>query len=372
MYIVKVTLGNEIKRIAFDGTASFEELRKLVKTLFPTLADGFVLKYKDEDSDIISIFSDLELKEAFRQIEHQPAPQVLRLFVNEYVELAESKVEPKPVIKAEVKPVEEKPEELPTKYAKLESLYPASRPQVVEPVPEVKPVVDEPQRQIQKFKLQEFDLLKVIERNLQKFVSSISTLVGHLNIPAKITQLVEVCQKHLKVCQDKASEIGQGIGSFAKQTTDDFLSEFAILKTEVKKLSQEVAKEVRNKADEQKERKENGQIYFPPLLLFSTSEPKPSESVVQSVVAPQPEVAPVANDDLSESELAELIEHFEIEKSEQVVVPEEKPQVVLTEQQKADLSVLEGMGFSDQTQILPLLAKHNGNLVAVVEELLSM
>lgn len=99
MYIVKVTLGNEIKRIAFDGTASFEELRKLVKTLFPTLADGFVLKYKDEDSDIISIFSDLELKEAFRQIEHQPAPQVLRLFVNEYIELAESKVEPKPVIK---------------------------------------------------------------------------------------------------------------------------------------------------------------------------------------------------------------------------------------------------------------------------------
>lgn len=52
----------------------------------------------------------------------------------------------------------------------------------------------------------------------------------------------------MKVCQDKASEIGQGIGSFAKQTTDDFLSEFAILKTEVKKLSQEVAKEVRNKA----------------------------------------------------------------------------------------------------------------------------
>jgi archaellum component FlaC len=370
MYIVKVTLGNEIKRIAFDGTASFEELRKLVKTLFPTLADGYVLKYKDEDGDIISIFSDLELKEAFRQIEHQPAPQVLRLFVNEYIELAESKVEVKPVVKAEVKPIEEKPEELQPKYAKLESLYPAVRPQVIEPVPEVKPA-PEPQRQIQK--LAEFDLLKVIERNLQKFVSSISTLVGHLNIPEKITHLVEVCQKHLKTCQDKASEIGQGINTFAKQTTDDFLSEFALLKSEVKKLSQEVAKEVRNKADEQKERKENGQIYFPPLLLFSTSEPKPVESVVQSQVAPQPEVAPVGNDDLSESELAELIEHFEIEKSEQA---EEKPvtttTVALTEQQKADLAVLEGMGFSDQAKNLPLLAKHNGNLVAVVEELLSM
>lgn len=368
MYIVKVALGNEIKRIAFDGTASFEELRKLVKTLFPSLAEGYVLKYKDEDGDIISIFSDLELKEAFRQIETQPAPQVLRLFVNEYVELAESKVEVKPVIKAEVKPVEEKPQEVhEAKYAKLESLYPASRPLVVEPVPEAKPVA-EPQRQIQK--LHEFDLLKVIERNLQKFVSSISTLVGQLNIPAKITQLVEVCQKHLQVCQDKATEIGQGIGTFAKQTTDDFLSEFAILKSEVKKLSQEVAKEVRNKADEQKERKENGQIYFPPLLLFSTSEPKPSESVVQSAVVPEPEVAPVNNDDLSESELAELIEHFEIEKSEQV--EEKQPQVELTEQQKADLAVLEGMGFNDQSKILPLLAKHNSNLVAVVEELLSM
>eukprot|EP00029_Vermamoeba_vermiformis_P005653 TRINITY_DN2021_c0_g1_i1.p2 TRINITY_DN2021_c0_g1~~TRINITY_DN2021_c0_g1_i1.p2 ORF type:complete len:368 (+),score=159.44 TRINITY_DN2021_c0_g1_i1:2385-3488(+) len=367
MYIVKVTLGNEIKRIAFDGTASFEELRKLVKTLFPALADGYVLKYKDEDGDIISIFSDLELKEAFRQIEHQPAPQVLRLFVNEYIELAESKVEVKPVIKAEVKPVEEKTEELQPKYAKLESLYPATRPQVIEPVPEVKPAA-EPQRQIQK--LHEFDLLKVIERNLQKFVSSISTLVGHLNIPAKITQLVEVCQKHLKVCQDKAGEIGQGLNNFAKQTTDDFLSEFALLKTEVKKLSQEVAKEVRNKADEQKERKENGQIYFPPLLLFSTSEPKPVESVVQSEVAPQPEVAP-ANDDLSESELAELIEHFEIEKSEQV--EEKQPQITLTEQQKADLAVLEGMGFgNDHTKLLPVLVKHQGNLVAVVEELLSM
>jgi hypothetical protein len=52
----------------------------------------------------------------------------------------------------------------------------------------------------------------------------------------------------LKTCQDKASEIGEGIGTFAKHTTDDFLAEFAVLKTEVKKLSQEVAKEVRNKA----------------------------------------------------------------------------------------------------------------------------
>lgn len=106
------------------------------------------------------------------------------------------------------------------------------------------------------------------------------------------------------------------------------------------------------------------------MLLFSTSEPKPAESVAQSVIAPQPEVAP-ANDDLSESELAELIEHFEIEKSEQLT-EEKQPEVVLTEQQKADLSVLEGMGFNDQAKILPLLAKHNGNLVAVVEELLSM
>jgi hypothetical protein len=106
-------------------------------------------------------------------------------------------------------------------------------------------------------------------------------------------------------------------------------------------------------------------------LLFSTSEPKPVESVVESVVAPQPEVAPVNNDDLSESELAELIEHFEIEKSEQVVEAKQ-PEPVLTEQQKADLFVLEGMGFSDRTKNLPLLAKHNGNLVAVVEELLSM
>jgi len=369
MFIVKVTLGNEIKRIAFDGSASFEELRKLVKTLFPTLADGFVLKYKDEDGDIISIFSDLELKEAFRQIEHQPAPQVLRLFVNDYIELAESKVEEKPAPKAEVKPVvEEKKEELQTKYAKLETLYPtASKP--IEPVPEVKPVscIPEPQRQIQK--LHEFDLLKVIERNLQKFVSSISTLVGQLNIPAKITQLVDACQKHLKVCQDKATELSQDIGHFAKQTTDDFLAEFAVLKSEVKKLSQEVAKEVRNKADAQKERKENGQIYFPPLLLFSTSEPQQeqSEPVVESVVASQVDDAkyvPVNNDDLSESELAELIEHFEIEKSQK------EPE--LTEQQKADLSVLEGMGFSDHAKNLPLLAKHNGNLVAVVEELLSM
>ncbi len=125
-------------------------------------------------------------------------------------------------------------------------------------------------------------------------------------------------------------------------------------------------------SDEQKERKENGQIYFPPLLLFSTSEPKQGESVVQSAVAPQPEIVPVSNDDLSESELAELIEHFEIEKSEQGLPEEKQTQVVLTEQQKADLAVLAGMGFSDQATNLPLLAKHNGNLVAVVEELLSM
>ena len=62
----------------------FAVLRQLVKNMFAPLRDkdNFVIRYTYEEGDIISVSTDFELEEAYRQAAvHQPA--VLRLFVTE-------------------------------------------------------------------------------------------------------------------------------------------------------------------------------------------------------------------------------------------------------------------------------------------------
>jgi hypothetical protein len=86
MIIVKVSLGLEIKRIALDDSgATLQSILSLLKILFPVLENQpFVLKYKDDEGDTISILTDLELKECFRQVLEKKTSQtpVLRLWID--------------------------------------------------------------------------------------------------------------------------------------------------------------------------------------------------------------------------------------------------------------------------------------------------
>jgi hypothetical protein len=86
MIIIKVSLDSEIKRVAFDDTdASFASLCKAIKALFPVLETRpFTIKYKDDEGDIISLFSDIEFQECLRQTFQKSRSQlpVLRLWID--------------------------------------------------------------------------------------------------------------------------------------------------------------------------------------------------------------------------------------------------------------------------------------------------
>lgn len=80
MAVIKIQYKSDIRRITVEKVPSFEELAGLVKGLFgTTLKQEFVLKYKDEEGDVISVTSDRELVEAFSVMKNQ----IARFFVEE-------------------------------------------------------------------------------------------------------------------------------------------------------------------------------------------------------------------------------------------------------------------------------------------------
>lgn len=62
--VLKIQFGDDVRRLSVEHAPSFQQLTTLLKQLFPNLREPFVVKYKDEDNDLITITSDLELKES--------------------------------------------------------------------------------------------------------------------------------------------------------------------------------------------------------------------------------------------------------------------------------------------------------------------
>jgi len=62
---LKVNFGDDLRRISVADDCSYADLRKTLQSLFhKSLPSGFIIKYKDEESDVLSITSDSELQEA--------------------------------------------------------------------------------------------------------------------------------------------------------------------------------------------------------------------------------------------------------------------------------------------------------------------
>lgn len=78
--ILKVKLGDEIRRISLERAPSFDELRKIVAQLFGP--SNYAIKYEDDEKDLVTITSDIELKEAIT-ITAAPSSNILRLFLFE-------------------------------------------------------------------------------------------------------------------------------------------------------------------------------------------------------------------------------------------------------------------------------------------------
>jgi len=82
--VLKIKFGEDTRRVTVENTPNFEQLTSLLKQLFLNLQEPFQIKYIDEDQDMITITSDLELKEAVNistVTQSSIGGQVLRLFI---------------------------------------------------------------------------------------------------------------------------------------------------------------------------------------------------------------------------------------------------------------------------------------------------
>lgn len=71
-FVIKLQFQNDIRRVTVEKVPSFTELTELAKTLFEnSLPSTFIVKYKDDEGDSISVGSDRELTEAFRVLGQQ-------------------------------------------------------------------------------------------------------------------------------------------------------------------------------------------------------------------------------------------------------------------------------------------------------------
>ncbi len=80
---LKINWGDDIRRITLLHTPSYAELRKTFQKIFSVagLPKGFVIKYQDDEKDLVTIGSDLELSEALQFGLKQQSP--LRLSIHE-------------------------------------------------------------------------------------------------------------------------------------------------------------------------------------------------------------------------------------------------------------------------------------------------
>jgi hypothetical protein len=79
MLVVKIKYGEDTRRITIDYTPRFVDLSKMLRQLFGSIGSTFVIKYLDDEGDLVSLSSDLELKEAL-SVSTKQTTQVLRLF----------------------------------------------------------------------------------------------------------------------------------------------------------------------------------------------------------------------------------------------------------------------------------------------------
>lgn len=79
MLVLKIKYKEDTRRITVEKEPSFAELNATLSKLFG-LTEAFSVKYLDDDDDMITITSELELKEALA-VSRKQAPHVLRLFL---------------------------------------------------------------------------------------------------------------------------------------------------------------------------------------------------------------------------------------------------------------------------------------------------
>jgi len=98
--ILKIKLGDDTRRITLEIIPTYSDLVRLCEKLFSK--NNFVVKYVDDDEDMVTMSSEIELQEALNVIKQQQT-NVLRLFLSEETKKNTTEV-PKPVNGSPVTP----------------------------------------------------------------------------------------------------------------------------------------------------------------------------------------------------------------------------------------------------------------------------
>jgi len=83
--VLKIKLNDDTRRVTLEKVPNYQDLNELFIQLFPVLQSRpFHIKYLDDDQDMVTVTSDLELKEAISvALKQSPSSPVLRLFLFE-------------------------------------------------------------------------------------------------------------------------------------------------------------------------------------------------------------------------------------------------------------------------------------------------
>jgi len=79
--IVKIKLDSDTRRISLDRAPSFEELAQISRQLFSLQHNNFVLKYQDDEKELVTLTTDMELREALNVV--SKTDNILRLTILE-------------------------------------------------------------------------------------------------------------------------------------------------------------------------------------------------------------------------------------------------------------------------------------------------
>jgi len=313
MYSVKFVHAEEIRRISVDTAVSLGELKQLAQSIFQnTLPKDFVFQYRDDEGDNVTICTDRELSEAFRLF-HSGA--IIRFAVVprkiHSVDYVEEKV------------VEQKPEE--KKEATIEEKKPEPATSVKDP----------------------FDAL--IERRRMR---AHRALCDACNIRIRGIRWKCVECADFDLCDSCHSKNLHNHHQFSK--IEFQLKRFRRPRVRFVDAPKEPTVEEPKKEEP---------------TPVEEKKPEPVEVKKEEVKKEEPKPEEVKKEEPKKEEVKKEEPKVEEKKVEPVEVKKEEPKI---EQHpfESKLKQLDEMGFSDRVKNISLLVKHNGDMLAVVRDLL--
>jgi len=223
MIIIKIRFGETIRRLAVESAITFNTLKRFCIDMFDELKDdrSFDITYIDDENDVISIGSDVELSEAFRLLAANNE-STLTLTI-------QSKGSTKP-------------------QKKVLNLLKVNKDDI-----EIK------KEEVQKSQNENIDANEIELRKLEEIVENLNKAVEQANIFTKeeesesdikstVKEIIESIGQKLKQLASVIDEkIFDPISKAAKSTLEEFQNEIQKLKEDILKLKQQIKQSLEDK-----------------------------------------------------------------------------------------------------------------------------